>query len=442
MKTQGHPIDDFFRKGLQDHTITPSTEAKNAFLKEAVKIKGIRRTIPGWVYIATILLIGVIGGTAVFLRSYRSPQIPEVNSSGKTIASSSSVIPRELNQITSSLHPSSRRDSLSRSKRQQSTGRKEASLIKSPLSDVSSSPGKMVVTSPDTTTTQSFGNERRERIPVITMINHEFYGFPLSVKTDTIPEYTSLQTPSSATSREIIPEINNTKSSGWNFSSGISYSPEWLFNTPGGTKYVNNLGIEQTFRFRKYSLRTGLGISVTKRTDDLFISYNDWLGTFRRLDSITFTWDQGHTHAVPTYHFSDQQVWDSLMEQQSTRIIRRYTYLQIPLILGYDFWSGEHFSFGLRLGPVLSVQLASKQVSEAFDPGNNKIIMINQTTSDWIETNCQLMGGINAVYHISRRFDLELEPDARYYFNPAHKKSGITGTPWSLGLRVAITIKY
>jgi hypothetical protein len=223
----------------------------------------------------------------------------------------------------------------------------------------------------------------------------------------------------------------------------VSYSPEWMFNTlDKGTKYVNNAAIEQTFRFQKYSLRTGLGLSITKGTNEVLISYNDYLGSFQKLDSITFTWDPEHINLIPTYYLSNQEVWDSLMKLANTMVIKRYTYLQIPLVFGYDFWSNGQFSLGVRVGPVLSVLLTSKQLSDAYDPGMNRIIMINQITPERIQTNWQLMGGINATFRFSRRLGVELEPEARYYFNSVYEQSDATKKPWSLGFRAAFLVRY
>ncbi len=93
---------------------------------------------------------------------------------------------------------------------------------------------------------------------------------------------------------------------------------------------------------------------------------------------------------------------------------------------------------GLRAGPVLSLMLSSKQLSANYDPGQDKIVTINQITPDRIQTNWQVMGGINFGFVLNRRLNLELEPEVRYYFNSVYEKSEITKKPWSAGIRAAI----
>ena len=101
---------------------------------------------------------------------------------------------------------------------------------------------------------------------------------------------------------------------------GAHYSPEWMFNTLEGDKYVNNFGFEGTFRFGRYSVRTGVGLSITKGTNELAIGYNDFLGTYQDLDSIKFAWDDRHYYLLPTYYTSDQDVWDSLVKIEENRV--------------------------------------------------------------------------------------------------------------------------
>ena len=77
----------------------------------------------------------------------------------------------------------------------------------------------------------------------------------------------------------------------WFFSTAIQYTPEWMFNTIEEGKFVNNFGVEGIFTIGKYSIRTGLGLSITKGTNELAVEYNDFLGSYNKLDSMSFYWD-------------------------------------------------------------------------------------------------------------------------------------------------------
>jgi len=96
---------------------------------------------------------------------------------------------------------------------------------------------------------------------------------------------------------------------------------------------------------------------------------------------------------------------------------------------------------GVRLGPVLSILMASKKISGEYDPEKKQIISINMITPEQINLNWQILGGINATFRFSRRFGIELEPFAKYYLNSVYEYSG-SSKPWSIGIRGALFISF
>ncbi len=449
MKKDNHPVDDFFRKSLHDHTVTPSAKAKQAFLEEASGIKGIRRNSRVWYYIGIPAVILFIAGAALLtgLSRHSVESIPSTVAAteqpGRMASSemtSTEIQDRPKVPVKNDDHTSSTRDlsapgKISLQKKQHAD---PGAVIKTiPLSSrtTNSEPDPPVdLTETPESHIAAISPGRKEKFsPEKPMALIDFTGFLLTGEIEDPEQYTVMTGPG---------DHRQKREPGLSFSTGLYYAPEWMYNTPDGTRFVNNAGIEQTIRYRRYTLRTGLGLSVTKGTSDLRISYNDYLGSFQKLDSMTFVWNQEHTDLIPTYYLSDQEVWDSLMKLENAKVVKRYTYLQVPLIMGYDFIATERFYAGIRLGPVLSFLLKSEQISESYDPGRNKVIMINQITPERIRTNWQLMAGIDMGFRISRSFSIELEPEARYYFNSVYEQSDATKKPWSLGFRAAFQFCY
>ena len=190
-----------------------------------------------------------------------------------------------------------------------------------------------------------------------------------------------------------------------------------------------------------FSVTTGAGISITKGFHELAVEYNDYLGSYKSLDSMSFSWNQEHTQLLPTYFMTDQKVWDSLIKLDYPKVEKRYTYLQIPLILGYDFIQTDYFSFGLRAGPVMSILLDSKVISQPYDAGENKIIAVNNITPDRINLNWQVMGGVAASVNITKMLLFQLTPQVKYYFNSVYEKSDVDKKPWSVGVQGSFLIK-
>jgi hypothetical protein len=79
-------------------------------------------------------------------------------------------------------------------------------------------------------------------------------------------------------------------------------------------------------------------------------------------------------------------------------------------------------------------------LSETYDPGNKKIISINNIPVEQINLNWQLMFGINSSVRLSRRITFEIEPVIKYYFNSVYEKPAQSMKPWSAGIRAAILL--
>jgi hypothetical protein len=157
---------------------------------------------------------------------------------------------------------------------------------------------------------------------------------------------------------------------------------------------------------------------------------------------MDFTWNDPIHNYVPTMYLSKKDVWDSLMKLDYAKVVKRYTYLQIPLVMGYDFWQTEHVSMGLRAGPVMSILLTTKQLSADYDPGMKKIISVNDIAPEQVSLNWQVMAGINTAFLISKQIRFEVEPSVRYYFNSVYEKPVNNTKPWSVGIRAAFVFGF
>jgi len=459
MEKEKNSIDDLFREVLHDHEITPSERAKEDFLKEVSEMKEekwFRRGLFLYIALGTMIILGI---SAIYLFSHKSSE-------------SDTLISKSEARLLPPEQKTSLPDPLIHTNQNINNNRTNKTSVKTDQTPKSSYP---ILLNNDSHKNNSSTKSDDPLIPpnyqLISDADTNSYNLPdktgeINEETDIIiplqitnPEsepITNVQTPD--TSKTLKPASNDTivtqppsdsqskkkkpkSNPDWYFSLGIQYTPEWMFNTIEGGKYVNNLGAEGTFTYGKYSIRTGMGLSITKGTNELAVEYNDYLGSYNKLDSMSFSWDGAIHDYIPTYYLKSQDVYDSLMKLEYPKIVKRYTYLQIPVVFGYDVLRSGIFSFGLRAGPILSVLLYSKQLSEEYDPGDKKVISINDISPEQVSLNWQFMGGINASVRLSKKISFEIEPMAKYYFNSVYEKSDITKKPWSIGIRCAIIIK-
>jgi hypothetical protein len=228
----------------------------------------------------------------------------------------------------------------------------------------------------------------------------------------------------------------------WNIYVSLFYRPEIIYNIIDNDKYIHNAGLEFTFHpFNpRYVVRTGFGISLSQGFYEYQIDYNKYLGSYNKLDSVSFSLASNGFNLIPQYYFSNQDVYNQDLNSYFTKVYRKFIYLQIPLELGYDFYKKESFTMGFRTGPTLSLLMNQQSSQLLIDESKDKIIQINQITPERIAANWQYMIGFNMSKSIGR-FIFEMEPRFAYYFNSVYEKGDQTQSPYSFNIRLAIGIK-
>ncbi len=471
MDTKKHGVDELFRKGLADLEISPTASGKSRFLKKAKQELRKRSISTFWMPgLAIILGIGILGGAYLFIKNMTKDQdqknkveatISQMNS-GKSIFGLETKTPEKPIHLQntpgiSQLKPQSpvafRNKAIQNSndnyiplaatstKTLSKTDQGTISLISfTPLTSLSKDTGKSLST---IITSQQPENQN-------VFLPEKKAGDSIPVEDSSKVHEKSLVLSDTTANPGIPPAMKGHKHSNsaslkdkiWNIRAGIYYMPEWIFNSLDRNKYVDNFGAEGIFRFGPYSIRTGIGLSITKAYNEMVVETNPYLGSYNKLDSMTYHWDSRHYYLLKTVYTTTQNVYDTVLHYKYYTREMEYTYLQVPLILGDDFLETKWFTLGVRVGPVMSVLLHTQVLTSAYDAGKDKIIMINDISPDRIHLNWQAMAGMNAAFRLSHRFILELEPNIRYYFDSVNEKLSPTDKPWSVGLQTSFLVNF
>ena len=459
MKNIEHPIDQLFREALSEHEIAPSDGARKAFLKEASSLPppADDRKKHGLIWlsgIALLLIFGITAGLWFFFSKdepdmIKSPKSNSVRIKGTEYQSNSMNNQPSLKEKGVEESTFSKIEASSESQIPVTMLDKKSSVTLAVVPDSETSgitpesDRNVAVTLPiptslsqTTTLSETLSVAPAEDSPLTSL-------HPAEAAIDSVNKEENRADTTTSTPPDIVEQMKKSSRSTGNFSValGASYTPEWIFNTLEEHNFVNNFGLDLQFSYGPFSIRTGAGASVFKGTNELVVSYNDYLGAYNKLDSMDFTWSEPTHNYLPTYFMSRQDVWDSLLRIEEARIVKRYTYLQVPLIFGYEMVKSTRFSLGLRIGPVLSVLLNTKQLSSAYDPGKNRVIHINDISPGQVNLNWQVMGGVTGALRLNERLRIEIEPSARYYFNSVYEKPVNQAKPWSIGVRAGLMIE-
>lgn len=492
MKRHDQDTDEFFREILKDHTITPSEESRKAFLTDVAKLPiKKKRGIPPLALIVTIMFIAIVSVVIVLNNKPALQQLSEgiqqesattgVVESGsagnnKNIPTAPQAQGKSANEYVNpeksgylpteatagyfrkKATPTPKINNTTTSSKDSANKVSPAILTEEPQ-PVSGISGEAVTLSSDQSDQALAGRSVTSQTDKVIRDSVLIQPVVPDKSADiSTPDSVTVFNPAKSISAEAAPprlpeagtaaeekqrrnqyDYKNAPPDKGNLRIGISYTPEWIFNTIEKTNFSNNFGADLTFRAGQYSIRTGAGLSISKGTNELTVSYNDFLGSYNKLDSMDFSWSDPAHNYIPTYYMSRMNVWDSLLKLDYPKVVKRYTYLQIPLIFGYDFMRIGRWSLGVRVGPLLSVLLQTKQLSDDYNPVNKKVVSINNLPPEQINLNWQVLAGINANFNIRSRLNIEIEPFVKYYFNSVYEKPETGFKPWSAGIRTAIS---
>ena len=227
------------------------------------------------------------------------------------------------------------------------------------------------------------------------------------------------------------------------FSAGIHFLPEWTdYRTDPGTfqsSYTQE--ILASVQLGDFILRSGLGINRSQDDGNYQVNYSKYEMTGYYI-GMTFEDGINPVYDSINYVVDEHGLYDTVYYNESYRTDNTYTYLQIPLQIGYKFLSYKRFSLDIAGGPCLSLLLNEKKSDPSFSDYAAENITMRDQTPVRRSSNWQFLLGLNAQYLITGRIGLTLEPTYRQYFKPVYEGNGPGWPPYSLGIRAGITFHF
>jgi hypothetical protein len=227
------------------------------------------------------------------------------------------------------------------------------------------------------------------------------------------------------------------------FSANLGVAPELSVYTSNGTStaqgnYWLNAGL--AYHFSRFSVRTGLGIGYTYDEGKYLVSYrsNDSVSYYRKV--IGYIQDPANPgHLI--YITRNQAIYDSLNHIADDRTRNRYTYIQVPLLIGYSIYETSRFRLGFEIGPAVSFLIGSKKAEPVVDYPNGRLIKVEDNTPSRLSTNWQLWLDLSIEYQFTRNWGLSINPYYKYFITNQFQSTE-SGTPDSQAFGLDIGIQY
>lgn len=222
---------------------------------------------------------------------------------------------------------------------------------------------------------------------------------------------------------------------------GVFFTPEVIFYPEDSIPNQRAYTFEVTGRWVKsdFFVESGLGFSFSSDDGTYAIDYEKFLGTYDDVYNVTFdTTESGAV--VPIYHTNVVNVYDSISEYKVEQTKNKYTYLQIPVYIGFQK-EVNRFGWFIKGGPILSI-LVHENIPTP-DAGIDRIVDIDQQMPTRVNTNWQLGFSAGLTYQLSRKVSIAVEPTFKYYLNSQYQRKYITTRhPYSIGLRTGLLFNF
>ena len=222
---------------------------------------------------------------------------------------------------------------------------------------------------------------------------------------------------------------------------GFYFTPEVIFYPDDSIPNQKSYTVEVTGKWQKneFFVESGLGLSFSSDDGKYNIDYEKFLGTYDDVYNVTFDTTEGGA-IVPIYHTTIVGVYDSISKFKIEKTKNRYTYLQIPVYIGFHK-EVNRFGWFIKGGPVLSI-LVNENIPKP-DAGNDRIIDVNQQMPTRVNAHWQLAFSAGLTYQLSRKVSIAIEPTFKYYLNSQYERKYITTRhPYAVGLRTGLLFNF
>jgi hypothetical protein len=221
---------------------------------------------------------------------------------------------------------------------------------------------------------------------------------------------------------------------------GLNITPDIVFykNTSSYFKYDYTFDAGLQYNLGRFYLQSGAGIvwSTDIGTYAISANKNDSIGYYYSV--IAFA-ENSSTPGQMEYTTTMNTVFDTNQYLYDYSSRNTYTYLEIPLAVGFKAVSKPRWSLGIEAGGFWSCMLQSDEPPPVFYIPEGRVTDIENLTPARRKNSFGLTGSVRLEYIFAKQFSLLIAPTFKYHLN-AIEENDIPGAtqPWSFGLRAGI----
>ncbi len=227
------------------------------------------------------------------------------------------------------------------------------------------------------------------------------------------------------------------------FSYGLYISPEIIFTNDEENSKKLQVNMDAVVNYKTnedFYLQGGVGIGISQDDGRYSVDYSqyDSIGYYYEVNSFTIDPITGK----PVFKTTVENVYDTIDYNTLTLTGNRYTYFRLSGFFGYKVHSVKRFSVFVKGGLTYSILASTYEPNPGYTNNDAINIEITNETPQRIQDTWQLSAGLGFHYRLSNNLVISGEPVYNYYLRPVYEQRLNTKSPYSIGLRVGLLIKF
>jgi hypothetical protein len=197
-------------------------------------------------------------------------------------------------------------------------------------------------------------------------------------------------------------------------------------------------GLSLTYNNAKFIIEGGLEYNYTNDLGDYMVDMQtfDSIGYYNEVGGFVPDPDNPGQVIFETYPV---MVYDSVQHNLHQQTQNHYSYLQIPLMIGYQAVERGLFSAYIKAGPSFSFLLNKQEQTLDFYNPDATVNLIENYTPVRMNTSIQVLVSVRFKFQLNEKFGIMAEPTYRYYLKSVYDNTDNTlQNPYGIGLRFGL----
>jgi len=221
---------------------------------------------------------------------------------------------------------------------------------------------------------------------------------------------------------------------------GLGIKPAMVYYPNTTDQFTFTAGADFGIVFNKFYVETGIAYQEMKERGVYKFNYrsNDSIGFYNKV--VSFEIDPADPNNI-TFKTSKTTVYDSIDHYNVQSPLFKYSYLNVPMKVGYRLWERKKLTLGIETGVIFSKLLSSEIPEPKFTlSGENTLISIEDNTPARVDLNLQMVVSIRFNYKFTKAISLSAQPEFTKYLNSIYdtKNGDPNIKPYTMGIRFGI----